>query len=309
MAEVDDLIREARTEARAAVKARLRERFERSLMEQVEERLEPASEPPAESGTGLWVYCIAGADLTGLSAGVTGVAQGHEPRVLRADGLAAVVSAVPLDEFGEQALKRNLNDIDWLEAVARAHESVLEAALPHGPIVPMRVCTIYRSEEHVAAMLAERKGSFEHALARLAGRAEWGVKLTADRQRVAEAARARVGRAAGATAGAGGSYLGRKQQDMLLRDEVDEILDAATAESHARLQEWAAAYELLPPQRRELSGVEGDMVHNGAYLVDDDRLEGFKGVVAELQQQYAGQGLGFDLTGPWPAFHFTGSAQ
>ncbi|MEA2436010.1 MAG: hypothetical protein QOF65_566 [Thermoleophilaceae bacterium] len=309
MAEVDDLIREARTEARAAVKARLRERFERSLLEQVEARLAPAPEPRAESGTGLWVYCIAGEDLTGLPPGVTGVTAGHEPRVLRAGGLAAVVSAVPLDEFGEEGLKRNLNDIGWLEAVARAHERVLEAVLPAGPIVPMRVCTIYHSGEHVEAMLAEREASLKEALSQLAGRAEWGVKLTADRERVSEAARARIARAAGATAGAGGSYLGRKQQDMLLRDEVGEVLDAAAAESHARLEEWAAASELLPPQRRELSGYDGEMVLNGAYLVDDDRLDGFRRVVSELQEQYADHGLAFDLTGPWPAFHFTESAQ
>src|SRR3954465_2629621 len=115
------------------------------------------------------------------------------------------------------------------------------------------------------------------------------------------------GHAAGAKAGAGGPHPGRKQQDMRLRDEVDEILTAAAAESHARLEEWASASELLSPQRRELSGHEGEMVLNGAYLVDDDRLDGFRRVVSELQEQYGGEGLAFDLTGPWPAFHFAGS--
>jgi hypothetical protein len=171
----------------------------------------------------------------------------------------------------------------------------------------MRVCTIYESEQHVERMLAERAVVFGEVLARLAGRAEWGVKLTADRDRVAETVRSRMGHAAGATAGAGGSYLGRKQQDMRLRDEVDEMLTAAAAECHARLEEWASASELLPPQRRELSGHEGEMVLNGAYLVDDNRLEGFKRVVSELREQYGGEGMAFDLTGPWPAFHFAGS--
>jgi hypothetical protein len=179
--------------------------------------------------------------------------------------------------------------------------------LGSGPIVPMRVCTIYSSADHVERMLAERAAVFGEVLARLAGRAEWGVKLMADRDRVAEAARVRIGQAAGATAGAGGSYLGRKQQDMRLRDEVDEILTAAAAESHARLEEWASASELLAPQRRELSGHEGEMVLNGAYLVDENRLDGFRRVVSELQEQYGGEGLAFDLTGPWPAFHFAGS--
>jgi hypothetical protein len=309
MGEVDDLIREARAEARAAVKARLRGRFERELMEEAEKRLARAgaAKPTAAPGTGLWVYCVAGGELPDVPPGVAGVAAGHAPRVLRAAGLAAVVSEVPLDEYGEEGLRRNLNDMEWLEEVVRAHENVLDAVLGGDPVVPMRVCTIYSSAEHVEQMLAERAAVFGEVLARLGGRAEWGVKLTADRDRVAEAARVRIGHAAGAKAGAGGSYLGRKQQDMRLRDEVDEILTAAAAESHARLEEWASASELLSPQRRKLSGHEGEMVLNGAYLVDDNRLDGFRSVVSELQEQYGGDGLAFDLTGPWPAFHFAGS--
>jgi Gas vesicle synthesis protein GvpL/GvpF len=309
MGEVDDLIREARAEARAAVKARLRGRFERELMEEAEARLAPAPQPgrAPDAGSGLWVYCVAGGELPDVSPDVAGVAAGHAPRVVRAAGLAAVVSAVPLDEYGEEGLRRNLNHMDWLEEVVRSHESVLDSVLGHGPIVPMRVCTIYRSEEHVEEMLAERSAAFGDVLARLAGRSEWGVKVTADRDRVAETVRSGMGHVAGAKAGAGGSYLGRKQQDMRLRDEVDEMLTAAAAESHARLEEWASASELLPPQRRELSGYEGEMVLNGAYLVDDNRLEGFKRVVSELQEQYGGEGMVFDLTGPWPAFHFAGS--
>ena len=309
MTEVDELIREARAEARATVKARLRARFERELIEEAEARLAPAPQRSrAEVGTGFWVYCVAGGELPDVPPDVAGVAAGHQPRVIRAAGLAAVVSEVPLDEYGEDGLRRNLNDLDWLEEVVRAHEGVIETVLPGGVLVPMRVCTIYNGAEHVEQMLAERKASFEETLARLARRAEWGVKLTADRSRVAETARARMGHVAGATAGAGGSYLGRKQQDMRLRDEVDETLTAAAAESHARLEEWAAASELLPAQRRELAGYEGEMVLNAAYLVDDDRLDGFRDVMSDLDQQYRDEGFAFELTGPWPAFHFTGPA-
>ena len=196
MGEVDDLIREARAEALAAVKSRLRGRFERDLMEEAEARLSPARpavKPTADPGTGLWVYCVAGGELPDVPPDVAGVAAGHAPRVLRAAGLAAVVSAVPLDEYGEAALRRNLNDMDWLEEVVLAHESVLEAVLGSGPIVPMRVCTIYSSAQHVEEMLAERAATFGELLARLAGHG------------AGEAARARTGHAAGAKAGAGGS--------------------------------------------------------------------------------------------------------
>jgi hypothetical protein len=319
--DVDELIREARAEARAAVKARLREDFERALAREVEERLAPRPARPVEEGPathrspiggGLWVYCAVRQDFPELPDELEGVHSAARPNVVRGAGAAAVVSVVPLDQFGEDALKRNLNDIEWLEAVARAHEDVLEAALGSGPIVPMRICTIFRGEEQVRRMLADGESAFSEALDRLDGRAEWGVKVIADRARVAQMVRTR-GRSASSgssrasgPAGEGGAYLGRKQEDRYLRELVDVVIDEAVRESHARLEEWAAASELLPPQRPEVAGYEGELVLNGAYLVDHDRVEAFEGVVQGLSHQYSDAGLSFDLTGPWPAFHFVG---
>jgi hypothetical protein len=344
-ADVDELIREAQGEARAAVKARLRAQFEDALLGAVEARLaaagngqaargvvgdtsvravrgatgdapvadprgagaERAGEPgPApETGEGLWLY---GVTARGEAPDIEGVADPHRPRAITAAGLTAMVSTVPLGDFGEQGLKRNLNDVQWLEQVARAHERVLDSALEEAPLIPMRLCTIYRTEEQIQALLAERREQFTEALAALEGRGEWGVKVTADRERAA--ARLRERDDEHRAAGVGGSYLGRKQQELRLRDEVDAALDAAVQESHARLEEWAVASQLLPPQRSELSGRSGEMVLNGAYLVDDERLDGFRTVIAELGRQYGGdKGLAFELTGPWPPYNFVGDSQ
>jgi hypothetical protein len=256
---------------------------------------------PAETGEGLWLYCVTS---QGTTPEGDGVAEGHAPRAIEAAGLTAVVSTVPLSDFGEAGLKRNLNDMAWLEQVARKHEQVLERTLEDGPVVPMRLCTIYRSEKQVQALLAERREELTETLASLEGRGEWGVKVTADRQRVAERLRARE---QAKPAGVGGAYLGRKQDELRLRDEVDATLDAAVQESHARLEEWAVASRILPPQRAELSGHSGEMVLNGAYLVDDERLDGFRTVVEELGRQYGGdESIAFELTGPWPPYNFVG---
>ena len=53
--------------------------------------------------------------------------------------LAAFVSRVSTSEFGADAQLRNLNDLAWLERVARAHEAVLENALSQTSLVPLRV--------------------------------------------------------------------------------------------------------------------------------------------------------------------------
>src|SRR5207248_10966586 len=139
-----------------------------------------------------------------------GVAEGT-PRVLWSEKLGAVVSPVPLDEFGEEGLKRNLNDLDWLEQMARAHEAVLDAALADGTIVPMRVCTIYKSDDHVRSALIERRSLFAETLDWLSGRAEWGVKVLADPERIESKARERGGVVEAGAGSEGGAYLARKQ--------------------------------------------------------------------------------------------------
>src|SRR4051794_15715225 len=72
----------------------------------------PAGSPPAPAGDALWTYCVVRGDAPELPAELAGVREGAGPRLVRDDGVAAVVSAVPLAEFGEEALKRNLNDLD-----------------------------------------------------------------------------------------------------------------------------------------------------------------------------------------------------
>jgi hypothetical protein len=311
-ADLEALVAEARAEARAHVKALLRDAYTDALLEDVParpERAEPGAR--ADEGEGWWLYGIVRSDrqLPGAPAGVAG----GRTRLVTAGPLAALVSGVPLSEFGERALRENLNDLGWLERTVRAHEAVLDAMLAGGSVVPMRVCTIYRGQPQLLAMLEERGELLLETLSQLDGRTEWGVKIVADRPRLEQRVRADSDEAralAAETAGRpeGGAYLARKKLDALVREEIDRTLTEVVREAHARLEEWAAASVVLPAQNRELAGYRGQMVFNGAYLVDDERSDAFARLVGELESQYAPLGLGFELTGPWPAYNFSGSA-
>jgi hypothetical protein len=80
---------------------------------------------------------------------------------------------------------------------------------------------------------------------------------------------------------------------------------AAADDVHARLAEHATDAVLAKPQDRRLSGHEGEMVLNAAYLVAEERADGFRAVVEQLAARYERDDLHFQLTGPWPAHHFT----
>jgi hypothetical protein len=264
------------------------------------------ADPP--SGEALWAYCVlpAGDPLPADAGGVAG--DGALERV-EARGLAAIVSRVPLAEFGAGPLRENLNDLAWLERVARAHEAVLDVALGQSTIVPLRLCTIYESEQSVREMLDREHDSLAQALEALAGRQEWGVKLIVDEDRLAEEARSRSTEAAtlqdelGARTG-GGAYMLRRRLERQVREAVDALGAQLAEQLHAQLQDWASDAVVLAPQNPELSGHEGRMLLNGAYLVDAERVTGLRELVAELEERHRALGARIELTGPWPPYNF-----
>jgi hypothetical protein len=80
--------------------------------------------------TATYLYAITSAtgDLTLADLkGLTGVGGGPVRSVVHED-LLALVGTVPQEAFGEAALRRNLEDLAWLEATARAHHAVVDAA-------------------------------------------------------------------------------------------------------------------------------------------------------------------------------------
>lgn len=261
---------------------------------------EPGTVP---TGDGLWAYCITRASDP---PAITGV-HGSQVERIEADGLAVLVSRVPLAEFGEDALRRNLNDLDWLERVARDHETVLEKTLASGTIVPLRICTIFTDDEGAALMLTERRTALDTALDVLEGREEWGVKLTVDRAALEAAARERAPNDLDQPLegqSAGGAYMLRRRQERQLREAADRLAGGLAEDVHARLQDWATDAVVNPPQNPELSGHEGDMLLNAAYLVEAAKVERLHELVEELRERHRELGARIELTGPWPPYNF-----
>jgi hypothetical protein len=246
---------------------------------------------------GRWAYGVLDGDAAPLEG--RGVDPAYDVELIRHAGLAAVASQVPLDEFGERNLHETLENLDRLEVLARAHQRVLDEALRRGAVVPFRICTIYESDGRVREMLARENDHLMAALRRLRGTAEWGVKAYA------------VGRVDGEGAAAkpssGTDYLSRKRADRDAAAIAQGAVDAVVESVHARLRDQAADAVLSLPQTGPLSTHEGEMVLNAAYLVGDADVPGFSALVDELAGRHGQDGLELELTGPWPAYHFSES--
>lgn len=247
--------------------------------------------------TGVYVYGVT-RDLPGEAMErVVGVG-GAPVQVIEVGGLTAVVSPVSLEEFGEDALRRNLEDLGWLESTAREHHAVVDAAAGHTATVPLGLATVYRNEDRVRTALRERREEFTRALGRITGRTEWGVKAYAD---LAEAA---AGPEEGDSADArpGTSYLRRRSAQRQTEEEARQEVLMTAEWIDDELCEIAATRRLHRPQDPQLSGERGWMVLNAAYLVDNVRADDFRATFDRLAGTRPE--IRLQLTGPWAPYSF-----
>jgi hypothetical protein len=255
---------------------------------------------------GVWAYAITQDDGDHDVSFLTGVA-GTTVRAARAADLTVLVSDVDLAEFGEVALRRNLEDLAWLEAVARAHHSVIDAASRLFPLLPTRLATVYTSDESMAAVLGGSREELLAALRRVGGREEWGVKAyavpEAEREDAAPAEAPVSDAADGSGRGAGLAYLKRRKEQLSARAEGWRSALAGARAVHAHLSRHAVLTRLHQPQSPQLSGDQREMMLNAAYLLDANDGGGFATQVAAAADAHPE--LDLDLTGPWPPYSFT----
>jgi hypothetical protein len=212
--------------------------------------------------------------------------------------LQAVVCAVDLEDFGEDALRRNLEDMAWVEEVARAHNDVVFAAATHATVAPMRLVTIFADDESVSRHLAGSYDALSAALDRVEGRREWSVKAYAARPAApAEAATAGAG-----SSGSGAAYLQRKREQATRRRAAGERSIQLAEELHESIGRLTTAGRRLTPQDPRLSGRTEPMILNAAYLVTIEEGEGFRSAVQRLAEVHPD--VVVEVDGPWPPYSF-----
>jgi hypothetical protein len=253
----------------------------------------PGAEVATQAGTGRYLYAV----CRGLDPQALGDARGLDDAplelVAHAD-LVAVVSTVPLASYGEEALRRNLEDLAWLETVVRRHDDVVHAAARHAPTAPMRLATICFDDDAVRARLREWHVDLTHVLDRVEGCAEWSVKVLAP----PAAAPAPTDDAPVS----GADYLRRRKAAVEQRADADASAARAAEAVDEELNQLARASRRLPAQDPRLSGLQGSMVLNAAYLVAHEDSAAFEDRIHALATNHSG--VVVDARGPWPPYSF-----
>lgn len=259
---------------------------------------------PARQGTATYVYCVVrAAGPPELRASPRGLPGASRPRAIDAGpGLWLIVADVPLSRYGETALPRVLRDPGAVSRCAVAHSAVIAHCARRWPVLPLRLLTLFSSDERALGQVRRRLRAIDRRLTHVAGRAEWGVhvRLAPAGRRAAQKARAAARRAT-AGLGPGTRFLElRRRQQAATRGVAADARTAAAA-LYRTLARHAADSRQRPPV-----SVDGQpaLLLDAAFLVPGPRATAFRRAVRLQAAQLAARGLRVRLTGPWPPYSF-----
>jgi hypothetical protein len=257
-----------------------------------------------------YVYAIVPSG-TAVEAAPAGI-DGH-PVTLVADGdIAALAGRVDSNVYGEGVDER-IADVAWLAPRATAHDEVLTWASDVGAVIPLPLLSLFRSEQAVRTMLAQRRNELRALLDQVGRGREYGVRifrLDDELRRSLASFSPEVASleadVAAATSPGQGYLLGRKL-DAARKDELRRVAAevAARAYGELALRALASVQDALPKTTADQPGAA---VLNASYLVAHDSIDDFRAAVTAFMREHDRRGFRLEFTGPWPPYHFTGSA-
>jgi hypothetical protein len=210
-----------------------------------------------------------------------------------------VVSDAPLDVFGEAPLAGHLTDLDWVSRAAVAHDAVVERFITADAVLPMKVFTIFTSDERALAQTRSDWDRIESALEDVTGQVEWGLRLMFDQKKATPARpmpRASTGR----------GYLLAKQKERTETVAHRRLVRRRAAGVVSALAAIARDVKERPLATAATSGSR--LLLDAAFLVPRTRERRFRAAVARETRRLAPEGYAVHLSGPWPPYSFVESA-
>jgi hypothetical protein len=249
-----------------------------------------------------YVYCVThgrrAPSLARVPRGLPGLGPVRTLEVTPA--LWLVVADAPLDRYDEEAIREGLRDLEWVGACAAGHERVIEHVSRADTAVPMKLFTLFGSDERAASHTRALATRIQRVARRIDGCVEWGVRVHVDERRARAVARERAASRLPRRA-QGKSFLLMKKAE---HTGVHQTLRTARRDADrafTEIGESARESVRRPPVTRE---VAARVLLDAVFLVPAGHARQFRSAVERAQTSLSETGCEVTLTGPWPPYHF-----
>ena len=232
---------------------------------------------------------------------------GHEEigaaRPVELGSLTAIVSVVPPGEI-EAGLSREPPDPKWIVPRAMHHESVLEAVLARGPVLPVRFGCVFGSLQALEAAVENYHDLIAQFLDDMKDRQEWTIKAFLDQDTAVDALLERDAalsqRYRRLPAAPGARYFLEKKLREEARTRALQLAKAAAGQIHDSIKQTGVEVKQMTCRASESPGRL--LVLKLALLIPGPRLHD----VLDLAGRAGAAGLPLlvEHSGPWPPYNF-----
>ncbi|PYZ96031.1 gas vesicle protein GvpL [Alteribacter lacisalsi] len=224
--------------------------------------------------------------------------------------VTAVICRVKRNEFSEDELKKNAENMEWLQEKAFHHHETMNRLNRDFTVIPLKFGTIYETTVSLEQTLQTKQDRLTELFSALAGKEEWNVKVYADRDTftetvletspvIAEKNKAIEGMSKGK------QFFERRKLDQFVSEQADREIAEKCDALHESLKEMSSDHEIKKNWDRKVTGRNEAMCFNSAYLLNSEQSGTIMEAVEAANSDPANAGLTFELTGPWPAYHFS----
>src|SRR5579864_9434259 len=235
---------------------------------------------------------------------VYGIVQAKDPVTFGKVGIGGsgeMVYTVNYQDIAAVVSNTSVYIFDPTRENALAHEHVIETVMKNHTIIPMSFGTVFRTDDDIREVLRSIYPSVKDVLKQMAGKVEFGLKVSWDRDRIIdelqreheeihrfhqEITRKHLQ----------STYFARMQLGRMIDKAMEERSASYVREIYEMLRETCVA-------SRDNKPIGDKMIMNAAFLLEREREAEFDAAVNRVAKKF-GERLNFKYTGPWPPYNF-----
>lgn len=243
---------------------------------------------PTDNAT--YVFCLVRGDRAPSLRGAPDTVPGAGPlRFIKVDrGVWAAAADAPVDRFNSAQLEAEFQDVEAISRHAIAHAAVVEFLFKTSPVVPLKMLTLFSSDEKAVVTMRRQLRRVRSLFAELAGREEWAVRVVVEPLPEGPTQLA-----------SGRAYLAAKKR--LSRGGASGAAAKKASRVLAALSRHATRVrkDAFPPPAPGSPFIAG-----ASLLVPVKRRKQWTQATSRAASTLAGEGNRLEVSGPWPPYHF-----
>ncbi|PAE31816.1 hypothetical protein CHI06_27440 [Bacillus sp. 7884-1] len=174
----------------------------------------------------------------------------------------------------------------------------------------MSFCTIFQKEENLISLLNEQYEVILQKLIKLKEKQEWNIKIYCNSEQafsyvVNHNPAVLELRENIATMPKGKQFIMKKKLNQLITAKLESAQSQWWHQMEQKLKLIFAESKLRKIWGREVTERKDDMIVNCDFLIDKRKSEQFLTKIKELEQEFSVLGCTFQVSGPWPPYHFS----